>query len=259
MQKDGDKLVYFLSDQHYAPADDACGGVDEAAESVALQIAKLAKPDIFVNLGDAGEWTAVSPWQYKRRKRPPLTYVLKDAQRDVEAINKSLDKWDKVLPDNCEKHFLEGNHEVWCDNLLEECPELGEQWSVQELLKLRARSFNYHPYGKYLKLGSLRTYHGGHVTGINHTYKHLNLLGCPVLYGHYHDIEVSKRSTIDGAIGAWSVGCIAKLQKPFLKGRPTNWGQGIGIAYLHADGTFNVQVVEIYEGVAHFNGRKVTA
>ena len=49
---------------------------DESAVKVVLKAIEFVKPDIFINLGDVGEWESVSAWAYKRRKRPPIEYQL---------------------------------------------------------------------------------------------------------------------------------------------------------------------------------------
>ena len=49
---------------------------DEAAIKVVLKAIKIVKPNVFINLGDVGEWESVSGWKYKRRKRPPLEYQI---------------------------------------------------------------------------------------------------------------------------------------------------------------------------------------
>ena len=72
---------------------------DDAAVNVVLKAIKMVKPNIFVCLGDLGEWKSVSPWRYKRRKRPPLEYTLEDLKIEAAAVNDGLDLFDKALKD----------------------------------------------------------------------------------------------------------------------------------------------------------------
>ena len=44
---------------------------DEKALSCALQAVGIVKPDIYINIGDVGEWHAFSAWRFKRKKAPP--------------------------------------------------------------------------------------------------------------------------------------------------------------------------------------------
>ena len=38
---------------------------DQRAVNVVLQAIEMIKPDIFINLGDVGEWESVSAWRWK--------------------------------------------------------------------------------------------------------------------------------------------------------------------------------------------------
>ena len=45
---------------------------DRAAINVVKKSIEIVKPDIYVDLGDLGEWGSVSHWQWKRKKKPPV-------------------------------------------------------------------------------------------------------------------------------------------------------------------------------------------
>ena len=60
---------------------------DDAAVNCVIKAIKLVKPEIFICLGDLGEWHSVSPWRYKRRKRPPLEYTIKDLVKEAKLVN----------------------------------------------------------------------------------------------------------------------------------------------------------------------------
>ena len=45
---------------------------DKAAISVVKQAIEIVKPDIYIDLGDLGEWGSASHWQWARKKKPPL-------------------------------------------------------------------------------------------------------------------------------------------------------------------------------------------
>ena len=81
---------------------------DDAAVNVVLKAIKMVKPNIFVCLGDLGEWKSVSPWRYKRRKRPPLEYTLEDLKVEAAAVNDGLDLFDKALKEEgcTNKHMI---------------------------------------------------------------------------------------------------------------------------------------------------------
>ena len=63
------KRGIIIPDQHY-PLE------DKAAVNCVIKAIEMIKPDIFVNLGDVGEWESVSAWRYKDKKLPPLEFQL---------------------------------------------------------------------------------------------------------------------------------------------------------------------------------------
>ena len=45
---------------------------DKKAIGCLTKTIEIVKPDIYVDLGDVGEWGAFSAWKFKRKKAPPL-------------------------------------------------------------------------------------------------------------------------------------------------------------------------------------------
>ena len=107
----------IIPDQHY-PLE------DKAAVNCVVKAIKKIKPDIFVNLGDVGEWESVSAWRYKDKKLPPLEYQTPLIDEDIRLVNEGLDVWDKVLEEvGCKKKYLlQGNHDLWLDNFVTKYP-----------------------------------------------------------------------------------------------------------------------------------------
>ena len=56
---------------------------DQKAINVLKKTIEIVKPDVYVDLGDVGEWNAFSAWKFKRKKAPPLEYLIKDFKKDV--------------------------------------------------------------------------------------------------------------------------------------------------------------------------------
>ena len=52
------KRAFVIPDQHFPIH-------DQLAVDVTLKALEIVKPDIFINLGDVGEWESVSAWKYK--------------------------------------------------------------------------------------------------------------------------------------------------------------------------------------------------
>ena len=235
---------------------------DEKAFSCALNVIKEVKPNAFLCLGDFVEGESVSHWKWKKRKRPPLEYQLPDIWEEVNYVNSGLDRIDKVLKDvKCKKKIMaQGNHELWFDNFVEENPFMSHL-SSYKAFKIKERGYEWHKYGKVFKLlgSKLYVYHGGHYSGVHHARTHALQMGCNIIYGHTHDSQKSTVQHIDGAHMAYSMGCLSKMEKDFLKGRPTNWSHNVGIIDIFTNNNFNIVVLDIVDGVTTYGGKIISA
>ena len=211
---------------------------DEPAINVVCEAIKIVKPDFYVDLGDTGEWESVSHWQWKKRKRPPLEYQLPRVYEDIKAVNEGMDIIDEAL-DSKENPYLQG-------------------LSVKEALLLKQRGYTYHPNGKYLKIGHLHFYHGNHYGGIAHARNHLLKLGCNIMYGHHHDLQMNSVTHIDGPKSAWSIGCLKDMSdeaNAWLGNRKTNWAHAFAVVEYYTNDRFTVHVVNIIDGVTSLWGK----
>ena len=96
------------------------------AIKVVCRAIEIVKPDIYIDLGDTGEWENFSHWKWKRKRKPPLEHMIPQLETDVIDVNGGMDIIDEALDKvNCEeKHFCEGNHEQWLEMFVEEHPYL---------------------------------------------------------------------------------------------------------------------------------------
>ncbi len=233
---------------------------DEKAFSCALKVLEHVKPTAFLCLGDFVEGESVSHWQWSKKKRPPLEYQLPSIKMEILAANEGLDRIDAA----CKKAKVKkkimtmGNHELWFDNFVEENPYL-KQYASMKAFKMKERGYDAYPYGKYVQiLGSkLYAYHGGHYSGVNHTRSHVMNLGVNIIYGHTHDSMKSVVTHLNGAKMAYSMGCLCKMEKEFLKNRQTNWTHNVGILDIFNDGNFNLNVLTIIDGKTTINGKVI--
>ncbi len=233
---------------------------DERALSCALKVLEYLKPSAFLCLGDFAEGASVSHWQWSKKKRPPLEYQLPSIIEEIDAVNEGLDRIDQA----CKKAKVKkkimtmGNHELWFDNFVEENPYL-TKYGAMKAFRIKERGYDAYPYGKYIKiLGSkMYAYHGGHYSGINHTRSHVMNLGVNIIYGHTHDSMKSVVTHLTGAKMAYSMGCLCKMEKEFLKNRQTNWTHNVGVLDIYNDGNFNLNVLTIINGKTTINGKLI--
>tara|TARA_Y100001938_G_scaffold147592_1_gene229119 strand:+ start:5565 stop:6347 length:783 start_codon:yes stop_codon:yes gene_type:complete len=239
------KRAIVTPDKHFPLA-------DMAAIDVLCQAIEIVKPDIYIDLGDVGEWHGCSHWQWTKRKRPPLEYQLPFIEQDIVDVNKGMDIIDESLDKtNCkEKYMIEGNHDDWMNRFVDEHPYLQEM-RFKECVNLKQRGYKYYPAGKYLRIGKLWYYHGHHFAGVHHTRNHLIRTGANVMYGHHHDIQQTSITHMDGVKSAWSIGCLKDMsieQNAWLGGRNINWSHAFAIVDYYENGFFTVHVIQIING-----------
>ncbi len=78
------KRYIVTPDKHFPLA-------DMKAINVVCQVVEIIKPDGYIDLGDTGEWSSVSHWQWKKKKRPPLEYQLPYVEKEIVEVNKGMD------------------------------------------------------------------------------------------------------------------------------------------------------------------------
>ena len=247
MKKSALKRAVVTPDKHFPYA-------DMPAINVVCKAIELVKPDIYIDLGDTGEWENFSHWKWKRKRKPPLEMLIPQLETDVRDVNDGMDIIDESLDKvGCEeKHFCEGNHELWLQMFVEEHPYV-PQYATENALKLKERGYKFHPCGKLLKIGKMNFYHGHHYGGQYHAANHLRKLGGNVMYGHWHDVQYMSATHMDGAKGAWSIGCLKDMsadKNAWLGNRKINWGHAFAIVDFYDKGRFTVDVVQIIDGKA---------
>ena len=239
------KRAIVTPDKHFPHADiPAIKAVCKAIE--------LVEPNIYIDLGDTGEWEHFSTHYWKGRSAKPMEDLIPLLDQDVSDVNEGMDKIDASLDKvKCkERHFVQGNHEVWLDKFVHRYPYL-EHYMTYEALKLKERGYKYHPYNrkKNLKIGKINFTHGKFVSKY-HAFKHLDVYGESIMYGHTHDLQRHTKTQAGGTISAWSMGCLKdiKADEDWLSGRLTNWNHGFAVIDWFKNGDFIVNVVEIIKG-----------
>ena len=224
---------------------------DMPAINVVCKTIEIVKPDIYIDLGDVGEWHGCSHWQWKKKKRPPIEYQLPFIDKDIKDVNDGMDIIDESLDKvNCkEKYITEGNHDDWMNRFTDEHPYL--EYRFKDAVNLKDRGYTFYPIGKYLKIGKLFFYHGHHFGSINHTRNHLVRLGSNIMYGHHHDLQQSSLTHMDGVKSAWSIGCLKDMgdeKNAWLGNRKHNWSHAFSIVDFFENGYFTVHVIQIING-----------
>ena len=240
------KRAIVTPDKHFPLA-------DYAAIRVVCKAIELIKPNIYIDLGDTGEWEMFSSHYWKDREKPPLEVLIPMLDREVQLVNDGMDIIDASLDKaKCkQRHFIQGNHEVWLDKFVTKHPYL-PQYETKKALKLKERKYKYWEYisHKKLKIGKLNFTHGDYVP-IHHAKKHLSSYKENIMYGHTHDLQRFTDTGLGGTQSAWSMGCLKDMssdKNKWLRGNLHNWNHAFAIVDFFKNGDFKVEVVEIING-----------
>ena len=235
---------------------------DRAAWSCVLQAIKMVKPDGFINLGDFTEGESVAHWQWKKKKRPPLDYQLKDIDAEIGIVNGFWDDLDAVL-DKCkvkERVYIMGNHDDWWDRMVEENPFLeftrhdyGSGYLFKDAFRLSKRGYHVVPIGDHYQIGKLYFSHGEHCrSALLSSRWHCLHGGVNMIYGHFHDVQEYSISHLDGNKGAWCIGCLKSFKhedaNQWLIRRSINWSHAFAVVDFWTGGLFTVHTVRIIDG-----------
>jgi UDP-2,3-diacylglucosamine pyrophosphatase LpxH len=234
--------------------------VEEKAIAAFLSDLEILNPAEIVMLGDhleCGGWLAQS---HTLGYVAQTTYTFED---DINAANQLLDRLQEICP-KATFHYIEGNHEQrierWCVTQAlrnsSDAALLLKHHSPISVLGLEKRNIPYYRRSEFyqdlpipgtIKLGRCHFTHG--LSTAKHAASvHLIKFGGNVVYGHTHRADsFVDRTVTEGVIGAWSPGCLCKLQPYWMHTNLTGWSHGYGLQLVAGDGSFlhiNVPIID---------------
>lgn len=225
---------------------------NEAACKSIIKLMSDVKFDKFFIIGDFMDLGCISHWTRNKHR----TLELQRLKKDYIIGNVLLDEFDKRLPASCEKHYLNGNHEEWSDQLLEEMPALEGLIEPESMLKLKERKYQVHSYNDLVKVGRLYVTHGIYV-GVNPIRKHLDESKVNILFGHTHTLgmRLSASPAREIAFAGYNIGCVCDLSPDYMRRKPNSWTHGFAVGYFYPNGFFDIQLIRIVQGKFIFNGK----
>ena len=246
--------IVLLPDIHYPHH-------NEIAISAAFQFTKWFRPHSVCIMGDALNMDAVNHW--KKARGDNKYFENKRLQEDYDGFDKDiLTPLEKILPRDCEKVFLEGNHEDWINIVISKDQNLEGMIEPEIKLRLKERDWEWIPYIKnnkrgIKKYGKLLVFHGDY-TNKYHSAKIADTHSRSCVYGHTHDLQLYTKVFADDQKDfhtAQSIGCLCNLSPEFLKGRVNRWVNAFGVLYVREDGLYNLYVPVIIKGKFTFAGK----
>jgi predicted phosphodiesterase len=254
---------------------------DEKAIALALEITRLAKPDMVVLLGDNLDLPELS----KYRITPPFQQT---TQATIDRATVFCAELRNAAP-NAKIVWLAGNHEERLPNhILDNAraayglrrgniPDTWPVLSVPFLCRMEDFDIEYkegYPANHIWLNQKIRIIHGSKVKSSGST-AHMYLASekTSVIYGHIHRVELAfkTREDFDGprTIMAASPGCLARIdgavpstkQGMDIDGRPLisheNWQQGMALVEYETTGKnrFTYECIPIFDGTASWRGK----
>lgn len=251
------KRLLYLTDEHHPHLISAVHDYSNPKrETPLIKFMKDFQPNYLIQGGDQLDLGVIAHWN---RGKPRLTENGRLYQ-DYETYNQVLDQREKVLK-SLEKHYmLEGNHEFWIQQLLDESPMYEGILEIQRNLNLNSRGIKWIEARKHIAIGKLNFIHGDYKEGYLPIYAAkaiAAIYGRSVVYGHQHFNQVySAQTPFDSRpYQVWGVGCLCNLNPGWKRNSPAAWLNSFGIGYIHDDGNFDFQVINIVDGQFVFDKR----
>ena len=219
------------------------------------------RPDVFIFGGDQFHFNSIS----HHNAGKPLFKTRRAYRNDIDGFDRDiLRPLEALLPRDCEKIWIIGNHERFEQDMIEVHPELEGVIGHVDLLRLVERGWTIIPLGHAYKLGKLKVIHGETLSGIGNqagmypSRKAVELYAGNVLAGHSHSPQTFTRVSPVEHTNKWQghIAPIAGAVNPgYLRNRPTAWLNGFVIIDVQPSGQFNLYPVIIYDGSFSYAGK----
>ena len=234
--------------------------IDPVAASAFLQDLEMLKPKEVVMLGDHIDCGGFLAQHHVLGFVPECAFSFAE---DVAAANTLLDEI-QIRTGKVDTYYIVGNHEARIEKWIvketlrnpKDAKMFYDMFGTGSVLSLDKRGISivdrdkcYNGLRKKgtIRLGKCLFMHGTR-TGVQAAKQSLDDLGSNVVFGHTHRISSHVKETIDGVVGAWSVGCLSQLHPLYGDTRVSNWAHGYGIQVVEQDGTFLHLTIPIIEG-----------
>ncbi|SRR6266576_1271615 len=248
------KTYIVLADIHYPK-------IHKPTLNAVLDFLDKNKVDGLVYQGDQLDLECIS----HHTKNKPLYRLRNGFIKDVEGFEKDvLLPIEKRLKKDAERYWIDGNHERFAYDLIEEQPELEGAVDYKKILKLQERGYKITELGHTLKLGKLNVCHGeilsgfGNQGGLFPSRKAVDLYAGNVLAAHSHAMQMYTKISPVEHTQKWAGyvnGIIGDTNPSYLRNRPTAWSHGFALLEVHPDNNFNLHLIHIHNGKFSYGGQ----
>lgn len=239
-----EKSYIFLPDIHY-------GFERVQGKKVALHNPRILdavglfigdfKPDYIIYGGDALDCGPVSHHNRKRNFSIEGLRLIEDAE-GLKTLLRDY-RLAAFKKDEGEAHevYIEGNHEDWLNDLVEDYPGLAGAFDLHRLL-FGSKEPTIIPQGGVYKLGKLHFLHGDQVRSSLYPSRWaVDAYEKSVRFGHFHTYQTfTKVSALDASDARTGVAvpCLCNRGPGYGKGAPNRWLNGFNYGYVESNGTY---------------------
>ena len=216
---------------------------DTKAFELACKVVKKVKPDVLVILGDFADFYAVSSHDKDPNRRADLAWEVGEVNACLDIIEKLPAK--KIV-------FCEGNHEQRLSRYLgKKAPELFNTVRVDRLFRIQERGWKWVPYRTHYKIGKLFVTHDYGRHGKYCAQQTLDAYQHNIAFGHSHRAAIYYSGNVAGEkhVSA-SLGWLGdpKQVDYVHQGQLREWTQGIGHAWVEANGNVHLNFLPFLNG-----------
>lgn len=215
-----------------------------------LRVAKHIRPHGIVILGDFIDFEQISTHDKDALSRHTVEDELASANLALDALD-SLGAKDK--------QFIEGNHESrFRRYLVKNAPQVSGLLSVQGLLSLSSRGWEWTKYRTSKGIGKLHITHDVGSAGKNGHRDAATTHRGSAIIGHTHRMAYDVTGTLGGSpYLAAMLGWLGndKAADYIHQAKAAEWVHGFGIGYQEDNGVMHLQPVPIVKGKCVVNGR----
>jgi hypothetical protein len=229
---------------------------DHGAVNAYLEFVEWYQPHIAIIGGDLMDADGISHWPSGSLEPKAFIPEVVETRQFLDQLQSKVGPTGQIL-------YIEGNHEDWIRQaMVAKMPEffyglaeLGLMPDLKALLELDARGIQLFPVNEIVKIGKAHFTHGLY-TGPSAPKKHLDTVKGNIYYFHTHDVLTHHQPSISGYIESASLGCLCRLDAPFLKGKPNNWVHAFGVFEFQRNGNYSFYCPKIFNGSFSFNGKR---
>lgn len=173
--------------------------------------------------------------------------------------NKVLDLIESILPSDCEKSYIYGNHEDRYNRYIREHENSKiPPDSPTEALRLKERGFSSimeNWSDDFITLGAHLDLMHGTYYNVHCAKKHMDVFRGSVMFVHTHRVQ----TYIEGDNGSFNIGCMGDIESPVFgyaaRATKASWKNGFAIVTIDKNGDYYVQQILCNNNKFYYNGK----